>query len=309
VDKSQGLNEGAVPYAIYAGSGGVWFTDRGKVKAIGALADPLRQPMYEFPTTGGADPVDITYTRQNMLAYSEASGSSFGWMRIVQGDPIWPVQMALQPIPVGLTQNGIASDPYGTVYFAVGGAPLVSGQGIYYSKFMTYEGPNPAGMLAITNGSYNPTSIIVDHINKLWVTEPDLGRVEMIDPFKKTLMTEDFLARPTSITEGPDNLLYVVDAASGAILRLPEFYASTWAWRFQPSCAAAYVTAGIHDDVWFTEPHCNAIGEISLDRNTITEYHNSAYPGGMPDHIAVDTKGNVWFTDKALHKIFVHVTQ
>ena len=54
----------------------------------------------------------------------------------------------------------------------------------------------------------------------------------------------------------------------------------------------------MHELLWFTDQGTTpAIGTIDPATHKITEYSAGLNPGSHPEGIAVDSKGNVWFTD------------
>lgn len=300
------MNAGAVPYAIYAGDAGVWFTDRGPRKSIGKVSQSASLSVLEFSTLNDADPLEITWN-QNELVFSEATGSSFG---VFNPATSTIAEMPLQPIPGGLAQNGIAADADGNVYVAVGSNSASDGQGVY--SFLSSQ---TDAVLTLSPGMYDPTAVIVDNAGNVWVAETKAGYVEKIVPKTNAIMTVSLSSqsngtpRPISLAQGANGNIFVVDAGTGDIMQLGEWENQALNFLLKPSCAAEHITTGRYTDVWFTEPRCNAIARFDMTTGQLQEFKNADFPGGRPNHIAVDRNGNVWFTDAALHKIFEFVAR
>lgn len=271
-----GGNAGSHPQGVAADNrGNIWFTDDGTTPAIGRL--DLRTGQVR-ETTAGLNP-----------------GTVPRWITADAAGNIW------------FTDDGATP--------AIGFVDPATGAITEYS-----EGLNPGSV---------PWAIAYNRVDKrLWFTDQSSTRpaIGTIDPAtKKITEFSDGLnagSHPEGIDVAPGGDLWFTDdndpnPALGTIDRKSHAI-HEYSKGLRPGSLPRGISAGPGGKLWFADertspPHNSTpnapgdglIGSIDPATKVITEYSvadNGGNEGSIPEGLAADTKGHVWFTDDGATK-------
>ena len=108
---------------------------------------------------------------------------------------------------------------------------------------------------------------------------------------------------PAGVVAGPDNALWVTDAATNVVVR--------WTYAGVPTTnvvlqggAPFLIVVGPDNNLWFTEPHANRVGCISTNGALLGEF-TIPTAGGGPYGITVGPDNRIWFNEYWTNKIGV----
>ena len=104
---------------------------------------------------------------------------------------------------------------------------------------------------------------------------------------------------PKGITTGPDENLWVVQAATSRIARVSKAGATLLDVPLAAGSNPVAIVAGPDGNLWFTEAGTSRIGKMTPGGTILGEFS----VGGSPEAIAVGADGNLWFTEPSANRI------
>jgi streptogramin lyase len=137
-------------------------------------------------------------------------------------------------------------------------------------------------LLETTLPGYEPWGLARDHAGNIWVAEPEC------DP--------NIYSQPVCPSQRQGNLIvyraasFHTGASAAHIYREPASYSSPF-----------FVTADAADNIWFSEPVTNALGE--LDRQGTWHQWSVPLPAASPFDLTIDQYGHIWFTEPGISAI------
>jgi streptogramin lyase len=260
-------NAGSGPDGIVTGpDGNLWFTERdgnriGTITPLGVIT--------EFPLpNAGSGPAGITSGPDGNLWFTERDGNRIG--NITTAGVI--TEFAL-PV-TGSAPLGITAGPDGNLWFTESGGNRIgriTPAGALAEFAIPAIGTAPSGITSAPDGN-------------LWFTQAGNGRLGRITPdgaVEQFVLSSSSAAHLSTITVGPDGLLWVKGSfqtppPSGQ----PTGRYSDVFWRvalngdvvrqFRPAPSTTDgiptggITAGPDGRIWFTQPHLDRVGSLSV---------------------------------------------
>ncbi|HEX7737745.1 MAG TPA: hypothetical protein VF458_23045 [Ktedonobacteraceae bacterium] len=152
------------------------------------------------------------------------------------------------------------------------------------SQASVHAAPTPAlSIVSTTVPGYSPWGLTQDHAGHIWVAEPECS-------------PNDISARP-----------FCSQTLRGSLI---EYASSGFHANAQPLRVAAeppgysspfFVVADASDNLWFTEPVTNALGE--LDHLGHWNQWTVSTPRANPFDLALDRAGHLWFTEPGISAV------
>lgn len=163
------------------------------------------------------------------------------------------------------------------------GSVLVWGGLVYAHASVRAESAQESGVFETLLPGYEPWGLTQDHAGHIWVAEPECD--------------------PGNISGQP----FCGQTVQGKLI---EYASSGFGPHAQPLRTASepagysspfFVVADASDNLWFTEPVTNALGE--LDHLGNWHQWNLSVPRANPFDLTIDRAGHLWFTEPGVSAI------
>ena len=138
----------------------------------------------------------------------------------------------------------------------------------------------PSGIISAVLPGYSPWGITQDHAGHIWVAEPECS-------------PNDISAQPFCSQTLRGNLIEYASSGFNAHAK-PLKLAAEPAGYSSPF----FVIADASDNLWFTEPVTNALGE--LDHQGNWHQWTVSTPKANPFDLTIDRSGHIWFTEPGI---------
>jgi virginiamycin B lyase len=286
------LSNGANPYGISVDRNGiVWFAETGS-GSIGRY-DPITGKLNEFslPQTGSR-PFYLTIDKNGSVWVSETQ-----YNQIVMFDSKTST-FKQYPIPTpGAVPGGITADNSGNIWF-------------------TEEISDKIGILVPSTGNITefqipttdsiPIQVAVDQHGTIWFTESKTGKIGSLNPSNGSVSEfvpfNSTLLGPTGLVIGADGGVWFTEHAGN---RITTFNPTTQTFKSYPlSNNQAFPFGLVFDQqqnrIWFVEHIGNSIGTLDLNNGKFDTFP-IPNPSSDVQLLAIDSKGNVWFTLPAVN--------
>jgi len=290
------LSNSANPYGISIDENGlVWFAETGNGN-IGCY-DPTTGTLHEFslPQTG-SKPFYLTVDKNGFVWLSETQ-----FNEIVMFNPKNSTFKQFSIPTPGAVPGGLTIDNNGNIWFTeeIGNkiGRLIPSTGIVTE----FQIP--------TNNSI-PIQVAADQHGTIWFTESKAGKIGSLDASNGTLNeftpSNSTLLGPTGLVVDSEGEVWFTEHAGNHIT---NFNPATRAFKSYPLLNNQSYPFGLvfdqpRDRIWFVEHIGNSIGTLDLNNG---RYDTFPIPNPSSDVqlLAIDSKGNVWFTLPAANVIGV----
>lgn len=290
------LSSGANPYGISVDENGVvWFAETGS-GSIGRY-DPITGTLHEFalPQTGSR-PFYLTVDKNGTVWVSETQ-----YNQIVMFDSKSSTFRQF-PIPTpGAVPGGITADNSGNIWF-------------------TEEISDKIGRLVPSTGNITefqipttdsiPIQVAVDQHGVVWFTESKTGKIGGLNPSNGSVSeftpSNSTLLGPTGLIVDSDGSVWFTEHGGN---RITNFNPTTQTFKSYPLSNSQAFPFGLvfdqqQDRIWFVEHIGNSIGTLDLNKERFDTFP-IPNPSSDAQLLAVDSKGNVWFTLPAVNVLGV----
>jgi streptogramin lyase/putative copper export protein/methionine-rich copper-binding protein CopC len=284
------LSSSSEPYGITVDNRGlVWFAESGtgQIASFDPAMGTLRQytltrsgsrPFYLTADQNGS--IWISDTQYNLIVRFETKSSTFNEYNIPT---------------TGAVPGGIVADANGNVWFTEEIAGKI-GRLIPSTGTIT-EFPIP------TNDSI-PIQVAVDQHGNVWFTESKGGKIGRLNPLTGSInefpASNSTLLGPTGIAIDPGGEVWVTEHGGNRVTMFDPANQTFKSYQLSNNQAFPFGLAFYQQNrIWFVEHIGNAIATLDLTNGRIDTFP-IPNPSSDVQLLAVDGKGNVWFTLPAI---------
>jgi streptogramin lyase len=137
-------------------------------------------------------------------------------------------------------------------------------------------------LLETTLPGYEPWGLARDHTGHIWVAEPECDPTLYSQPVCPSLRQGSLLVYSAAS--------FYTGAPAAHVYREPATYSSPF-----------FVAVDAAENIWFTEPVSNALGE--LDQQGNWHQWSVPVPAASPFDLTIDQYGHIWFTEPGISAI------
>ena len=284
------LSSSSEPYGITIDNHDVvWFaeTGTGQIASYTPATGTLRQ--YTLPH-GGSRPFYLTNDENGSIWISDTQ-----FNLIVRFDTKSATFNEYAIPTAGSVPGGIITDAAGNVWFTeeIGGkiGRLVPNTGV----ITEFQIP--------TNDSI-PIQVAVDQRGTVWFTESKGGKIGRLDPLNGAIsefpITNSTLLGPTGIAVAPNGEVWITEHGGNRVTMFNSANQTFKTYQLSNNQAFPFGLAFYQENrIWFVEHIGNSIATLDLTNGRVDTFP-IPNPSSDVQLLAVDSKGNAWFTLPAI---------
>jgi copper transport protein len=280
------LSSSSEPYGVTVDNRGlVWFAETGTGQI--ASYDPATGTLRQYALTrAGSRPFYLTADQNGSIWISDTQ-----YDLIVRFDTKSTTFDEYNIPTTGAVPGGIVADANGNVWFTEEIAGKI-GRLIPSTGVIT-EFPIP------TNDSI-PIQVAVDQHGNVWFTESKGGKIGRLNPLTGSInefpASNSTLLGPTGIAIDPDGEVWITEHGGNRITMFDPANQTFKTYQLSNNLAFPFGLAFYQGNrVWFVEHIGNAIATLDLTNGRVDTFP-LPNPSSDVQLLAVDSKGNVWFT-------------